>query len=122
MKVKIYERKKNKGFFDGSCKFCSKEVNFYDRHDKNNKFKWIDLNSKNSDLVKLGISKSELLKSLHIQLHDGRIIKGVNAFRIIWKEYPFLKLISYILDFKIVRIVTARPIYRFLVKLKSLFN
>lgn len=115
------KEKKIKVFFDGSCKFCSKEVNFYDRHDKNNKFKWIDLNSKNSDLVKLGISKSELLKSLHIQLHDGRIIKGVNAFRIIWKEYPFLKLISYILDFKIVRIV-ARPIYRFLVKLKSLFN
>ena len=75
MKVKIYERKKIKVFFDGSCKFA-RVVNFYDRHDKNNKFKWIDLNSKNSDLVKLGISKSELLKSLHIQLHDGRIIKA----------------------------------------------
>ena len=27
-KVKLYERKKKKVFFDGSCKVCSKEINF----------------------------------------------------------------------------------------------
>lgn len=110
--------KKIKVFFDGNCKVCSKEVSFYDKYDKKNKFYWIDLNSKNNDLKELGIKKSELLKSLHIQLHDGKIIKGVNAFRVIWREYPFLKLLSYCLDFKIIRIL-ARPIYRLLVKIKS---
>ncbi len=113
------KEKKINVFFDGSCKVCSKEISFYDRHDKKKKFNWIDLNSEDLHLKRLGISKNELLKSLHIQLQDGRIIKGVNAFRIIWREYPFLKLISYILDFKIMRII-ARPIYRALVKLKSL--
>ena len=44
-------------FFDGSCKVCTKEVSFYNKHDKKNKFNWIDLNSKNKDLQKLGINK-----------------------------------------------------------------
>ena len=111
-------KKKIKVFFDGNCKVCSKEINFYNKHDRKNKFSWIDLNSKNKDLLKLGIDRKELIKSLHIQLHDGRIIKGVNAFRIIWREYPFLKFFSYILNFKIMRIF-ARPIYKLLVKIKS---
>ena len=99
-------------------KFAQKKLAFMINTTKK-KFNWIDLNSEDLHLKRLGISKNELLKSLHIQLQDGRIIKGVNAFRIIWREYPFLKLISYILDFKIMRII-ARPIYRALVKLKSL--
>ena len=115
------KKKKINVFFDGSCKVCTKEVSFYNKHDKKNKFNWIDLNSKNKDLQKLGINKKELLKSLHIQLYDGRVIKGVNAFRIIWREYPFLKFLSYILDFKITRIF-ARPIYKLLVKIKSLID
>ena len=113
--------KKIKVFFDGSCKVCSKEINFYGKYDKKKKFKWIDLNSKNKDLEGLGISKNQLLKSLHIQLSDGRIIKGVDAFRIIWREYPYLKFVSYILDIRIIKIL-ARPIYKFLVKLKSLLT
>ena len=112
------KEKKIKVFFDGSCKVCSKEINFYNKYDKQNKFNWIDLNSKNKILKSIGISKGELLRSLHIQLHDGRIIKGVNAFRIIWREYPYLKFFSYMLDFKIIRII-ARPVYRLLVKIKS---
>lgn len=113
--------KKIKVFFDGSCKVCSKEINYYNKHDKNNKFNWIDLNSRSKDLKSLGISKGELIESLHIQLHNGRVIKGVDAFRIIWREYPFLKFLSYILDFKIIRII-AKPIYRLLVKIKAIFT
>tara|TARA_Y100000991_G_C21774136_1_gene264350 strand:+ start:33 stop:383 length:351 start_codon:yes stop_codon:yes gene_type:complete len=111
--------KKIKVFYDGSCKVCSKEINFYDKHDKKNKFNWIDLNSKNKDLQSLGINKNKLLESLHIQMQDGRIVKGVNAFKVIWREYPYLKFISYVLDFRIMRII-ARPIYKILVKIKSL--
>ena len=53
--------KKIKVFFDGSCKVCSKEINYYNKHDKNNKFNWIDLNSRSKDLKNLGISKDCLL-------------------------------------------------------------
>ena len=67
--------KKIKVFFDGSCKVCSKEISYYNKHDKNNKFNWIDLNSRSKDLKSLGISKDELMESLHIQLHNGRVIK-----------------------------------------------
>ena len=49
--------KKIKVFFDGSCKVCSKEISYYNKHDKNNKFNWIDLNSRSKDLKSLGISK-----------------------------------------------------------------
>lgn len=111
------KEKKIKVFFDGSCKVCSKEIGFYNKYDKKKKFEWIDLNSKAKDLKILGIDKKFLSKSLHIQMGDGKIVKGVNAFRIIWREYRYLKFLSYILDFKIMRII-ARPIYNFLVKIK----
>ena len=45
--------KKIKVFFDGSCKVCSKEISYYNKHDKNNKFNWIDLNSRSKDLKSL---------------------------------------------------------------------
>ena len=114
---KLYEKKKIKVFLMVVTKSVRKRLVFTIIWQKN-KFNWIDLNSKNKVLKSIGISKGELLRSLHIQLHDGRIIKGVNAFRIIWREYPYLKFFSYMLDYKIIRII-ARPVYRLLVKIKS---
>ena len=77
------------------------------------KFKWIDLNSKAKDLKVLGIDKKFLLKSLHIQMGDGKIL-GVNALESSG-GVPIFKTLSYILDFKIMRII-ARPIYNFQLK------
>ena len=47
---------------------------------KKKKFEWIDLNSKAKDLKILGIDKKFLSKSLHIQMGDGKIIKGSKCF------------------------------------------
>ena len=50
-------KKKIKVFYDGSCKICTKEINFYHKNDKNNKFDWIDLNSQNENLKTLVLKK-----------------------------------------------------------------
>ena len=114
-------KKKIKVFYDGSCKICNKEINFYHKNDKNNKFDWIDLNSQNENLRNLGIKKDDLKKSLHIEMEDGKILKGINAFSIIWREFKYFKYLSFFLDYKIVKII-ARPTYNLLVRIKNFFS
>ena len=114
-------KKKIKVFYDGSCKICNKEISFYHKNDKNKKFDWIDLNSKNKGLVNLGIKKDDLKKSLHIEMEDGKILKGINAFSIIWREFKYFKYLSFFLDYKIVKII-AEPTCNQLVRIKNLFN
>ena len=114
-------KKKIKVFYDGSCKICTKEISFYHKNDKNKKFDWIDLNSKNKSLVNLGIKKDDLKKSLHIEMEDGKILKGINAFGIIWREFKYFKYLSFFLEYKIIKII-AKPTYNLLVRIKNFYN
>ena len=60
---------------------------------------------KNNEVINdTGLSKKELLSVLHIQTRNGSIIKGVDAFGVMWSKFKYLKLLSLAIKLKPVNI------------------
>ena len=93
-----------KVYFDGNCGLCSKEINYYSKIDKKNIFEWVNIYTQDTDLKKLGITKSEALMELHALDENGKMYKGVDSFILIWKNISFFWSILGIL-------VSFYPIY-----------
>jgi predicted DCC family thiol-disulfide oxidoreductase YuxK len=93
-----------KVYFDGNCGLCSKEINYYNKIDKKNIFEWVNIYTHDTDLKKLGITKSEALMELHALDENDKIYKGIDSFILIWKNLSFFWSILGIL-------VSFYPIY-----------
>ena len=93
-----------KVYFDGNCGLCSKEINYYRKIDKKNIFEWVNIYINDTDLKKLGITKSEALMELHALDENGKMYKGIDSFILIWKNLSFFWSILGIL-------VSFYPIY-----------
>ena len=93
-----------KVYFDGNCGLCSKEINYYRKIDKKNIFEWVNIYIHDTDLKKLGITKSEALMELHALDKNGKMYKGVDSFILIWRNLSFFWSILGIL-------VSFYPIY-----------
>jgi predicted DCC family thiol-disulfide oxidoreductase YuxK len=93
-----------KVYFDGNCGLCSKEINYYSKIDKKNIFEWVNIYINDTDLKKLGITKSEALMELHALDENGKMYKGIDSFILIWKNLSFFWSILGIL-------VSFYPIY-----------
>ena len=93
-----------KVYFDGNCGLCSKEINYYRKIDKKNIFEWVNIYINDTDLKKLGITKSEALMELHALDKNGKMYKGVDSFILIWRNLSFFWSILGIL-------VSFYPIY-----------
>ena len=93
-----------KVYFDGNCGLCSKEINYYRRIDQKKKFEWVNIYIHDTDLNKLGITKSEALMELHALDENGKMYKGVDSFILIWRNLSFFWSILGIL-------VSFYPIY-----------
>ena len=96
--------KRIKVFYDGQCNICNKEINFYAKIDKNKNFDWVNIHNNNIKITNTGLSKKELLSALHIQTERGTIIKGVDAFAVMWSKFRYLKPLSFALKFKPIKI------------------
>ena len=96
--------KKIKVFYDGKCNICKKEIDFYSKIDKDKNFDWVNIHKNNKVINDTGLSKKELLSVLHIQTRNGSIIKGVDAFGVMWSKFKYLKLLSFAIKFKPVNI------------------
>ena len=96
--------KKIKVFYDGKCNICKKEIDFYSRIDKDKNFDWVNIHTNKGKITNTGLSKKELLSVLHIQTEKGSIIKGVDAFGVMWSKFKYLKLLSFAIKFKPVNI------------------
>ena len=93
-----------KVYFDGNCGLCSKEINYYRKIDKKNIFEWVNIYIHDTDLKKLGITKSEALMELHALYENCKMYKGVDSFILIWRNISFFWSILGIL-------VSFYPIY-----------
>ena len=86
--------KKIKVYYDGNCKVCDKEINYYRRHDTKKKFTWINIHKSKKEIDNLKIGKEDLMNSLHIKTEHGEIIKGVDAFIRIWRNFKYFKYLA----------------------------
>tara|TARA_B100000963_G_scaffold40529_1_gene30168 strand:- start:572 stop:907 length:336 start_codon:yes stop_codon:yes gene_type:complete len=96
--------KKIKVFYDGNCSICKKEINFYSKIDKDKHFDWVNIHNNAAKINNIGLTKKKLLSVLHIQTQDGSIIKGVDAFGLMWSKFRYFKILSIAVKFKPIKV------------------
>ena len=97
-------------YYDGVCKLCSREINYYKKIAPPNTFCWVDIASDDQALQKDGITQSEALRVLHVKDAWGKLHTGVDAFEIMWKNLPKWRILALILKIRPIKYV-ARIIY-----------
>ncbi len=92
-------KKKTKVFYDGNCKICSREINFYKKLDEEKKISWLDIHKSSTKYKSINLKKKELMDILHLQTENGEILKGVDAFIKIWSNVKYFGLLAFCLKF-----------------------
>ena len=86
-------------YYDGICKMCSKEINYYKKIAPPKCLKWVDI-ARNGDALKnYNVSQQEALLYLHVKDASGKLHIGVDAFKMIWSHLPNWRWLSILLDF-----------------------
>ncbi len=76
-----------KVYYDGGCQVCSLEVNHYQKKN-DGKVDFIDINDEQFCAADHGLDEKDVHVNLHAKLADGKIIKGVDTFIVIWQNIP----------------------------------
>ena len=91
---KLYRKNKITVFYDGMCGLCSREIEHYKKVAPQDIFDWIDITKDPETFEKLGYSKEEGLKALHVKDADGSIHVAVDAFIVIWQQLKNWRLLA----------------------------
>ncbi|WP_447895634.1 MULTISPECIES: thiol-disulfide oxidoreductase DCC family protein [unclassified Vreelandella] len=86
-------------YYDGQCPLCRRERRRFERlaGKRGRDVVWCDVAEYEQTLAKHGIARETALRSLHIELEDGRIIEGIDAYRLLMKRIPWLSPGAYII-------------------------
>ncbi len=75
-------------YYDGSCYVCATEIKHYLDRDHGGRLAGIDISDPDFDPEPLQIPLGVLMYELHAIDRNGRIYRGVEAFRAIWQAFP----------------------------------
>jgi len=77
-----------KVFYDGSCSVCSAGMSAYMRKEHEGRLEFVDIADPAFDPAGYGISLDDFMYQLHAIDAEGRIFRGVDAFRAVWLAFP----------------------------------
>lgn len=77
-----------KVFYDGSCSVCSTEMSAYMRREHGGRLEFVDIADPSFDPARYGITLEAFMYQLHAIDRDGRVFRGVDAFRAVWLAFP----------------------------------
>lgn len=88
--------------YNGDCPVCSHEIGAYALYarDQTLPIRFEDLNV--IDLEPLGLSEDAAARRLHV-IHDGQILVGVDAFRVLWSQMPRYRWLARLSGLPVVR-------------------
>ena len=98
-------------FYDGKCRLCCKEINYYMRLDKQGRVHWVDITVTMDELESRGISQSDALLYLHALDNNGMLNVGVDAFALMWRHLPGWRMLSTLVNLPFVKWI-AQHAYR----------
>ncbi len=75
-------------FYDESCPICRREVDHYQRIDREKCVRWVDISENEHILQEHGLSVSEAMARLHVVDSNGRLVQGAWAFAAVWDALP----------------------------------
>ncbi len=85
-------------YYDGACPRCLREMAVYRWLDRRRRVSWFDVVGNEAELVEQGIDPDTALKTLHIRLANGEIVKDVEAFAVLWGLIPVLRPMAWIAE------------------------
>lgn len=80
-------------FFDGHCPLCRREMAMIKNRDRKDRIRCVDIAASDFDASTVGISWETLMERIHGRLPDGRLISGVEVFRVIYDALGFSRLV-----------------------------
>ena len=86
-------------YYDGICKMCSKEINYYKKIAPPKCLRWVDIARNGNALENYNVSQQEALLYLHVKDESGKLHIGVDAFKVIWSHLPNWRWLSILLNF-----------------------
>lgn len=92
--------------YNGSCPICSREVSAYARYvnARNLPVAFTDLTS--TDLDRYGLSPEDAARRIHV-VHNGELVDGLEAFRLLWSEMPRFRWLARITGLPVIRPIAA---------------
>jgi predicted DCC family thiol-disulfide oxidoreductase YuxK len=80
-----------KVYFNNSCKICKAEIDLY-KKEGISEIDWIDITNNTLAEKETAKNEKELLRRLHV-IEDKKVLKGAEAFLILWKKIPRYKFL-----------------------------
>lgn len=77
-----------KVYYDGLCRVCSFEINHYKTKKGSDRIQFIDITRPDFDAKAEGVDPYLVHRYLHAKTSDGRLVSGVETFRLIWSRLP----------------------------------
>lgn len=89
-------------FYDGDCPMCRREIAFIDARALPGSLDLIDISESSghgkdkgeTGVLPPGLDRKTALALMHVQLPDGRVVKGAEAFAAIWERVPRAALLA----------------------------
>lgn len=95
-----------KVLFNADCPVCSFEINHYAAYSAKNglPIRFDDLNS--DALAQWSLNSDQAARRLYV-LHDGALLSGMPAFRVLWQQMPRYHWLARVTGWPIVRPITV---------------
>jgi len=96
-------------YYDASCPKCVKDRKNYERmaDELATEVCWVDITGRNDALRQLGIDPHKALTELHIKDQHGRILSEIDAYILLMKRVPRLRIIAWLIGLPVIRAVVA---------------
>ncbi len=78
-------------YFDGGCPVCRREIDWYRSRSSHTPIEWVDVSAGTCDPAG-DLCRVEALRVFHVRCADGRLVRGAQAFALLWQRYPGLGL------------------------------
>jgi len=89
--------------YDGSCPICIKEMHQYQRFEKSGEVSWLDITGQDEWLLARQIDPVAALLELHVLSPDGKVVKGVDAFILLWQRAPLLRPLAWLASLPLIK-------------------
>lgn len=81
-------------FYDGACPVCSREISFYRQCSGAEALAWVDASQSVQRELAPGLTKDAALSRFHVVTEAGELIKGGEAFALLWTTIPRFRMLG----------------------------
>lgn len=103
-------------YYDGACPRCLRELAFYERFERGRRVAWFNIVGNEPGLRALGIDPDEALKRLHLRMPDGKIVKDMDAFIVLWDQVPLFRPLAWFVAIPVIKSLIERNYARLTLK------